>query len=81
VVKPFLNKPDTSQGIVQRMLDTATKDCDSPDVRDRAYVYKPRGIGLADPSADSECHSFLRLPTLGILQDIFVHTRLYGEWT
>ncbi|KAI5989109.1 adaptin N terminal region-domain-containing protein, partial [Pisolithus albus] len=39
VVKLFLKKPDSSQGIVQRVLDTATKDCDSPDVRDRAYIY------------------------------------------
>ncbi|EKM76196.1 hypothetical protein AGABI1DRAFT_78919 [Agaricus bisporus var. burnettii JB137-S8] len=39
VVKLFLKKPDTSQGLVQRILDTATKECDSPDVRDRAYIY------------------------------------------
>lgn len=39
VVKLFLNKPDSSQGVVQRVLNTATKDCDSPDVRDRAYIY------------------------------------------
>ncbi|PFH50356.1 hypothetical protein AMATHDRAFT_177188 [Amanita thiersii Skay4041] len=39
VVKLFLVKPDSSQAIVQRVLNTATKDCDSPDVRDRAYIY------------------------------------------
>jgi len=39
VVKLFLQKPESSQGVVQRVLDTATKDCDSPDVRDRAYIY------------------------------------------
>jgi len=39
VVKLFLQKPDNSQGLVQRVLNTATKDCDSPDVRDRAYIY------------------------------------------
>ncbi|EIM84384.1 Adaptor protein complex beta subunit [Stereum hirsutum FP-91666 SS1] len=39
VVKLFLYKPDTSQGLVQSVLNTATKDCDSPDVRDRAYIY------------------------------------------
>jgi AP-1 complex subunit beta-1 len=39
VVKLYLKKPDSSQGIVQRVLNTATKDCDSPDVRDRAYIY------------------------------------------
>ncbi|KAF8487158.1 armadillo-type protein [Russula ochroleuca] len=36
VVKLFLYKPDSSQ---QRILNTATKDCESPDVRDRAYIY------------------------------------------
>jgi len=39
VVKLFLKKPDSAQGLVQRVLDRATKDCDSPDVRDRAYIY------------------------------------------
>ncbi|KAH7882703.1 adaptin N terminal region-domain-containing protein [Phlebopus sp. FC_14] len=39
VVKLYLKKPESSQGVVQRVLDTATKDCDSPDVRDRAYIY------------------------------------------
>ncbi|TFK47116.1 Adaptor protein complex beta subunit [Heliocybe sulcata] len=39
VVKLFLKKPDVSQGLVQQILNTATKDCDSPDVRDRAYIY------------------------------------------
>lgn len=39
VVKLFLKKPDSSQGVVQRVLNTATKDCDLPDVRDRAYIY------------------------------------------
>jgi AP-1 complex subunit beta-1 len=39
IVKLFLKKPDESQQIVQQVLQTATKDCDSPDVRDRAYVY------------------------------------------
>ncbi|KAF4612406.1 hypothetical protein D9613_003746 [Agrocybe pediades] len=39
VVKLYLKKSDSSHGIVQKVLDTATKDCDSPDVRDRAYIY------------------------------------------
>ncbi|KAK8844607.1 hypothetical protein IAR55_006454 [Kwoniella newhampshirensis] len=39
IVKLFLKKPDESQGIVQKVLQAATKDCDSPDVRDRAYIY------------------------------------------
>ncbi|KIO21140.1 hypothetical protein M407DRAFT_130485, partial [Tulasnella calospora MUT 4182] len=39
VVKLFLKRPDSAQGIVQQILEKATKDCDSPDVRDRAYIY------------------------------------------
>ncbi|KAG6835996.1 hypothetical protein H0H93_012412 [Arthromyces matolae] len=39
VVKLFLKKPNSAQSVVQRVLTTATKDCDSPDVRDRAYIY------------------------------------------
>jgi AP-1 complex subunit beta-1 len=39
VVKLFLRRPDDSQALVQRVLELATKDCDSPDVRDRAYIY------------------------------------------
>ncbi|KAG8759944.1 beta-adaptin [Ceratobasidium sp. 428] len=38
-VKLFLKKPGPAQAVVQRVLQTATKDCDSPDVRDRAYIY------------------------------------------
>jgi vesicle coat complex subunit len=39
IVKLFLKKPDESQAIVQKVLQAATKDCDSADVRDRAYIY------------------------------------------
>lgn len=39
IVKLFLKKPDESQEVVQRVLQAATKDCDSADVRDRAYIY------------------------------------------
>jgi AP-1 complex subunit beta-1 len=53
VVKLFLKKPDTTQGIVQRILETATKDCDSPDVRDRAYIYWR--LLSTDPGAAKVC--------------------------
>lgn len=53
VVKLFLKKPDSSQGIVQRVLNTATKDCDSPDVRDRAYIYWR--LLSTDPGAAKVC--------------------------
>jgi AP-1 complex subunit beta-1 len=39
VVKLFLKKPSTNQGIVQKILQQATADSDNPDIRDRAYVY------------------------------------------
>ena len=39
IIKLFLFKPDSSQGLAQRVLNTTTKDCDSPDVRDRTYIY------------------------------------------
>lgn len=39
VVKLFLKKPDQSQGLVQKVLQSATAENDNPDVRDRAYVY------------------------------------------
>ncbi|KAH7090848.1 clathrin binding protein [Auriculariales sp. MPI-PUGE-AT-0066] len=39
VVKLYLQKPDSAQTLVQTVLSAATKDVDSPDVRDRAYIY------------------------------------------
>ena len=39
VVKLFLKKPDQAQGLVQKVLQVATAECDTPDIRDRAYVY------------------------------------------
>ncbi|KAF1356638.1 adaptin N terminal region-domain-containing protein [Delphinella strobiligena] len=39
VVKLFLKKPEQAQGLVQKVLQTATAECDNPDTRDRAYVY------------------------------------------
>lgn len=39
VVKLFLKKPGSSQGLVQKVLQAATAENDNPDIRDRAYVY------------------------------------------
>lgn len=39
VVKLFLKKPNSNQGLVQKVLQQATADSDNPDIRDRAYVY------------------------------------------
>ena len=40
IVKLFLKKPDgQAQELVQKVLTTATTDCDNSDVRDRAYIY------------------------------------------
>ncbi|KAJ8653961.1 hypothetical protein O0I10_010410 [Lichtheimia ornata] len=38
-VKLFLKKPAENQDLVQRVLQTATSECDNADIRDRAYVY------------------------------------------
>ncbi|SAM07572.1 hypothetical protein [Absidia glauca] len=38
-VKLFLKKPSENQDLVQRVLQTATNECDNADIRDRAYVY------------------------------------------
>lgn len=38
-VKLFMKKPDQSQEIVHRVLETATSEIDNPDTRDRAYIY------------------------------------------
>jgi vesicle coat complex subunit len=38
-VKLFLKKGSGAQDLVQRLLKTATSECDNPDIRDRAYVY------------------------------------------
>ena len=39
VVKLFLKKPQNNQGLVQKVLQLATAECDNPDIRDRAYIY------------------------------------------
>ena len=38
-MKLFLKKGSGAQELVQRLLKTATSECDNPDIRDRAYVY------------------------------------------
>jgi AP-1 complex subunit beta-1 len=38
-VKLFLQAPDESQDMVQRVLDLATEESDSPDLRDRGFIY------------------------------------------
>jgi AP-1 complex subunit beta-1 len=38
-VKLFLKRGSGAQELVQRLLKTATSECDNPDIRDRAYVY------------------------------------------
>ncbi|KAK9237302.1 adaptin N terminal region-domain-containing protein [Lipomyces kononenkoae] len=38
-VKLFLLKPQNTQPLVQRVLQTITNECDNADLRDRAYIY------------------------------------------
>jgi vesicle coat complex subunit len=35
----FLRRPNDGQDIVIQTLEAATKECDNPDIRDRAYIY------------------------------------------
>ena len=40
IVKLFLKKPEgQAQTVVQQVLEKATRECDSPDIRDRAFIY------------------------------------------
>ncbi|KAJ1967736.1 beta-adaptin [Dispira parvispora] len=39
VVKLFLHRPAETQELVLRVLKVCTEECDSPDTRDRAYIY------------------------------------------
>lgn len=54
-MKLFLKKPEGSQSLVQKVLSLATKNCDSPDIRDRAYIYwrllstDPEATKVRDP--------------------------------
>ena len=38
-VKLYLKRSESAQSLIQRVLQAATKNCDNPDIRDRAYVY------------------------------------------
>jgi AP-1 complex subunit beta-1 len=38
-VKLFLQSPEDSQDMVQRVLDMATEESDNPDLRDRGFIY------------------------------------------
>lgn len=84
VVKLFLKKPDSSQTLVQGVLNTATRDCDSPDVRDRAYIYwrllsmdpaaaKASRLELLPTPAD--CDEFRQWSSLTVLLSPFLGLR------
>lgn len=38
-VKLFLKQPDSTQDMVQKVLNLATEESDNPDLRDRGYIY------------------------------------------
>jgi AP-1 complex subunit beta-1 len=38
-VKLFLKQPESTQDMVQRVLNLATEESDNPDLRDRGYIY------------------------------------------
>lgn len=51
-VKLFLLKPQNTQPLVQRVLQTITNECDNADLRDRAYIYWR--LLSANPQASKE---------------------------
>ncbi|KUL84557.1 hypothetical protein ZTR_08736 [Talaromyces verruculosus] len=51
VVKLFLKRPEKAQGLVQKVLQAATKENDNPDIRDRAYVYWRLLSNTTEPNA------------------------------
>jgi len=38
-VKLYLKKPDESEELIHKVLNLATESADSPDIKDRAYIY------------------------------------------
>jgi len=55
IVKLYLKKPDSNQHLVQQVLELSTKNCDNPDIRDRAYIYWR--LLSTDPEAAKVRHS------------------------
>jgi hypothetical protein len=89
VVKLFLKKPDQAQGLVQKVLQTATAECDNPDIRDRAYVYWrllssdpqiAKNIVLAQRPAITSTISTLPIPLLdSLMPDLSTLASVYHK--
>jgi len=89
VVKLFLKKPDQAQGLVQKVLQTATVECDNPDIRDRAYVYWrllssdpqiAKNIVLAQRPAITSTISTLPIPLLdSLMPDLSTLASVYHK--
>ncbi|KAG9630978.1 hypothetical protein KCU64_g16849, partial [Aureobasidium melanogenum] len=89
VVKLFLKKPDQAQGLVQKVLQTATVECDNPDIRDRAYVYWrllssdpqiAKNIVLAQRPAITSTISTLPMPLLdSLMPDLSTLASVYHK--
>lgn len=89
MVKLFLKKPDQAQGLVQKVLQTATAECDNPDIRDRAYVYWrllssdpqiAKNIVLAQRPAITSTISTLPIPLLdSLMPDLSTLASVYHK--
>lgn len=60
IVKLYLKKPDSAQNLVQKVLEYSTKNCDNPDIRDRAYIYWR--LLSTDPEAAKVCAAHIAIP-------------------
>lgn len=63
IVKLYLKKPDSNQNLVQKVLELSTKNCDNPDIRDRAYVYW-RLLSTDPEAAKVSCILLLHFPSI-----------------
>ncbi|CAD0083293.1 unnamed protein product [Aureobasidium vineae] len=85
----FTQKPDQAQGLVQKVLQTATVECDNPDIRDRAYVYWrllssdpqiAKNIVLAQRPAITSTISTLPIPLLdSLMPDLSTLASVYHK--
>ena len=72
-VKLFLKKPETAQGLVQKVLQYATTECDNPDLRDRAYVY------WRLLSSDAEIAKVSRLAVTGCFPGLIAQSIVFSD--
>ncbi|KAK9454136.1 adaptin N terminal region-domain-containing protein [Dipodascopsis uninucleata] len=67
-VKLFLKKPQNTQPLVQKVLQTITTSCDNADLRDRAFIYWR--LLSADPQKSKDIIMAKRPPVKDVIQHL-----------